>query len=156
MTQSSTAPGSPEKGFFFVLQRNETGDTKSHQEGEIHVRKPLIGDVLPEVNAPGENVHRSLRLMNGRTGEFGDCTYTYWGGRKVPETRLRQFPKPWQEEWQTDDLIILIPFGADQFVYYHLKPDGDTPPGLDAAWRAATKGQNSGRFTVGYRRRRTP
>jgi hypothetical protein len=154
MTQSNTPLEIPEKGFFFVLQPNETGATKSHQEGEIHVRKPLIGDVLPEINAPGQNIHQPFLLLNGLTGEFGDCTYTYWGGRHTPETRLRQFPKAWKDEWETDDLVVLIPFGPTRFIYFHLKPQGETPPGLEAAWRMAQRGHTSGRFTVGYRRRR--
>lgn len=145
MAQSSTPSGRPVRGFFFVLQPNETGATGSHQAGEIHLRKTLLGDVFPPLAPEDQNVTVPIRVFNAQVGEWATCSYTHWGKRKRPEDRLRQFPKHWRAAWEHDDLVVLIPAGDGTFVLYHLKPTDPTPPGLEVAWEAA-KHETHGRF----------
>jgi hypothetical protein len=44
---------------------------------------------------------------------------------------------------------VLIPTGADgPFIYYLLKPSGDTPQGLESVWRVAGNGNTCGTFSA--------
>lgn len=141
MVQSSMRSFGSADALYFVLQRNETGDTGSHQAGEIHVRKPLIGGALPDISGEfeGENGSVPFQLFHAQLGEFGACSYTYWGGRKNPESRLRQFPAAWRENWETGDIIVLVPTAAPTFfILYHLKPTPtDQPEPFLALWQQA-------------------
>lgn len=153
MAKSTMKSPDPEDGLFFVLQPNETGATGSHQKGEIHVRKSQIGGFLPDLSGPTSTVDRSIRVLNAKTGEWGDVTYTHYGGRSSPEDRLRQFPAAWQG-WETDDVVILVPLVAYHAVLYIFKPEDEIPAGLGAAWKQIEQGATHGIFAVGKAKRR--
>ncbi len=154
MTQSSMfSVPSGTRGFYFVLQANETGGTGSHQAGEVHVRKQQIGDFFPDLSADGKVTTDMVRtFFHAQRGEFGEITFTRYGKRYSPEERLRKFPPGWREGFEEGNVLVVIPAGELGIVYF-LRPEGETPESLEGVWDLA-KGENFGRFPVARAKKR--
>lgn len=121
-------------GFYVTLQPNETGDTGSHQSGEIHIRKALMGDAIPDLapQKPAGTLDIPVTIYNATRGEYGTCVYTYYGGRRVPESRLRRFPREWRMDWSTGDLLVFVRMPSPDLVYtlHHIRKGDHAPPAL--------------------------
>ena len=149
MTQSSM-PGLQQaaEAFFFVLQPNETGDTRSHQAGEVHVRKSQIGGFFPDLSSQKETADRPIQCFHAQRGEVGQVTFTSYGNRYEPESRLRKFPPAWRSSFETDRILVVVPVGDVAVLYFLGSPGENTPSGLEAVWEQVKTGKTHGRFLV--------
>lgn len=154
MTQSSIFTLPPGiRGFYFVLQANETGGTGSHQAGEVHVRKDQVGEFFPDLSAAGEVTTDVVRTyFHAQRGEFGEVTFTRYGKRYNPEERLRKFPPAWRPEFEEGNVLVIVPAGEIGIIYV-LRPEAEVPQGLEAVWELA-RTRNYGRFPAARARKR--
>ncbi|HMO53546.1 MAG TPA: hypothetical protein PJ994_03505 [Tepidiformaceae bacterium] len=90
--------------------------------------------------------------FHAQRAEFGEITFTRYGKRYNPEERLRRFPTAWRDEFEGDNVLVIIPAG-DVGIVYFLTPKGDTPAALEGVWEQARK-VNFGRFNVSKAKRR--
>jgi len=139
------------EALFFVLQPNETGETGSHQKGEVHVRRGQIGGVFPDMGDERSTADVEFVLINARTAEVGTCVFTHYGKRSTPEDRLRRFPGHWRDKWASGDVLVLIETpGGKGFVYYHVRRGESLPPGLTFVAEKLEKGATHGRVMLPY------
>ncbi|WBL34713.1 hypothetical protein O0235_07865 [Tepidiforma flava] len=117
---------------YFVLQPNETGQTGSHQTGEVHVRREQVGEFLPHLRHFGKETHnRVFWAFHAQRAEWGQVTYTCFGARYTPEERLRRFPPTWRSEFVAGRVLVLVAMGPVAILYLldPVNPDS-WPPGL--------------------------
>lgn len=135
------------KGFYFVLQANETGVTGSHQSGEVHVRKEQVGDFFPDLSSEGKvTTDQPRTYFHAQRAEFGEITFTRYGGRYNPEERLRKFPPSWREDFEEGNIMLVIPAGELGIVYF-FKSNEEMPGALEGV-EASAKKSNYGRFSI--------
>ncbi|MEJ5222642.1 MAG: hypothetical protein WHT63_11630 [Tepidiforma sp.] len=135
---------------YFVLQPNETGQTGSHQTGEIHVRREQVGEFLPDLRCRGKKTHNwTFWSFHAQRAEWGQVTYTCFGARYRPEERLRRFPRAWKADFLVGRVLVLIATGPIA-VLYLLEPSdsADWPPGLAAVTNELQAGKAFGRVRI--------
>ncbi len=103
--------------YWFVLQPNETGGTGSHQRNEIHVRRDQQGTFFPDLRGRGQTVDHVFWVFHVQRGEWGEVTYTSYGGRYVPEERLRRFPDSWKSDLIQGSVLVLVTSGPNAIAY---------------------------------------
>lgn len=111
-----------------------------------------MGAAIPDLAiAEPETRDEEVVLYNADLGEYGVCTYTYYGGRGNPESRLRRFPVGWRAEWETGDALIFVRVASDRLAYvlHHRKPGTPLPVGLTEVSSRIRAGSTHDVFELG-------